>query len=103
MNLCMWPLPVVQKWKKQRDANSLEGEKQLGVGNYPEAERSLVLAGADTPRQKASPAKRAAILMKLGQAQREQGTPGANEEAIPQAKGPGRDSRGPGTEPDRGG
>ena len=85
MNLCMWTLPLVQKWKKQRDANSLEGERQLGVGNYAEAERSLVLAVADTQRQKASPAKRAAILMNLAEAQRKQVRLGPSEESILQA------------------
>src|SRR5260370_23727080 len=73
MNLCMWALPLFQKWKTKRDANSLEGERQLGIGNYPEAERFLVLAVADTQRQSTSAARMAALRLCLAEARRKQG------------------------------
>src|SRR5688500_13086559 len=85
MNLSMWTLPIVMKWKKQRDAVSVEGEKHLRVGNYPEAEQSLTIALEEAGRRQSSAKKRAAILLNLAEAQRKQGKFSLAEQSIRQA------------------
>src|SRR5690242_14752464 len=70
INLCVWTLPWVEKWRKQRNALSDEGERHLLAGNYPEAEQSLTLALAEAEHQKTLISRRFSILRNLAEAQR---------------------------------
>src|ERR1700756_5213992 len=72
MNICLWTLPRIEKWRKERNAHVTEGERQLGVGNYAEAERELILAAAEAEDRASSVAARAAIRRNLAEAQRKQ-------------------------------
>jgi tetratricopeptide (TPR) repeat protein len=85
MNLCLWSLPLIAKWKKSRDAHRVEGERQLQIGNYSEAEQSLVLALAEAEHRSASAKKRASVLWNLAEAQRKQGKLPQAEQSIRQA------------------
>src|SRR5436190_19220786 len=85
MNICMWTWPFVDKWRKQRNARSVEGERQLQVGNYPEAEQTLTAAVAEAATQRSSPSRRASILQNLAEAQRKQGKFAQSEQSIRQA------------------
>src|SRR6266850_1382027 len=68
MNLCLWSWPLIEKWKKSRDAHRAEGERQLQIGNYPEAEQSLLLALAEAERRPVSVKKRTGMLWNLAEA-----------------------------------
>ena len=85
MNLCLWTFPLIEKWKKRRNASSVEGERQLQVGNYPEAEQSLILALAEAEHQRTSVKKRASLLGSLAEAQRKQGKLAPAEQSLRQA------------------
>ena len=85
MNLCLWSWPFIAKWKKGRDAHRVEGERQLQVGNYSEAEQSLILALAEAELRVTSARKRASMLWNLAEAQRKQGKLPQAEQSIQQA------------------
>src|SRR3954470_17634340 len=82
MNACMWMLPIYERWKKKRDSHLLTGQSQLRVGNFAQAEQSLVLALAAAEEQHASEKKRAGILMSMAEAQRKQSKMGPAEQSI---------------------
>src|SRR5947207_15757152 len=71
MNLCLWSWPLIAKWNKSRDAHRVEGERQLQIGNYSEAEQSLILALAEAELRATSAKKRASLLWNLAEAQRQ--------------------------------
>src|SRR5262245_65181605 len=61
MNLCLWSWPLIAKWNRRRDALRVEGERQLQIGNYSEAEQSLILALAEAELRATSAKKRASL------------------------------------------
>jgi len=85
MNLCLWTFPLIEKWKKRRDALSVEGERQLQVGNYPEAEQSLLSAIAEAEGRRDSVKKLTGMLLNLAEAQRKQRRFSPAEQSIRQA------------------
>src|SRR5260370_30990406 len=70
INVFGWSWPFIDKWIKRRNRLTHEGEQELKVGNYSEAEKSLKLAAAEN--RGAGPAKRASILRNLAECQRKQ-------------------------------
>jgi tetratricopeptide (TPR) repeat protein len=82
MNLCLWTFPIIQKWKKRRDAPGLEGEGHLLVGNYPEAEQALRKALSQAEHQRITVKKRASLMRNLADAQRKQGKFAEAQESI---------------------
>jgi len=85
MNLCLWTFPLIEKWKRRRDASSVEGERQLQVGNYPEAEQVADSAVAERNTKRASVKKRASLLRNLAEAQRKQSKLAPAEQSLRQA------------------
>src|SRR3979490_3253109 len=65
INVFGWGWPFLDKWIKERNRLSSEGQQELQVGNYGEAEKALMLAAAEAGRRGAAPGKQAAILRNL--------------------------------------
>ena len=85
INVFGWSWDLINKWNKRRSQLAAEGERELQVGNYGEAEKSLELAAADAKSRGASATKRAAIVRNLAEAQRKQGKLAEAEQTIQQA------------------
>ena len=85
INVFGWSWALFDKWNKQRNRLTVEGEQDLQVGNYAEAEKSLTLAAAEAESRGASAGKQAAILRNLAEAQRKQGKFGEAEQTIQKA------------------
>jgi tetratricopeptide (TPR) repeat protein len=85
INVFGWSWALFDKWNKQRNRLTVEGEQDLQVGNYAEAEKSLTLAAAEAESRGASAGKQAAILRNLAEAQRKQGKLGEAEQTIQKA------------------
>src|ERR1700676_1443318 len=85
VNVFGWSWALFDKWNKQRNRLTVEGEQDLQVGNYAEAEKSLTLAAAEAESRGASAGKRATILRNLAEAQRKQGKLGEAEQTIQKA------------------
>src|SRR5258708_5321896 len=83
INVFGWSWPFVDKWIKRRNRLTNEGEQELKVGNYSEAERALTLAAAEN--RGAGPGKRASILRNLAESQRKQSKLAEAERTIRQA------------------
>jgi tetratricopeptide (TPR) repeat protein len=84
INVFGWSWELFNKWNKKRNQLAAEGERELQVGNYSEAEKSLALA-ADADSRGVSAGKRAAILRNLAEARRKQGKLAEAEQTIRQA------------------
>lgn len=85
VNVFGWSWALFDKWNKQRNRLTVEGEQDLQVGNYSEAEKSLTLAAAEAESRGASAGKQATILRNLAEAQRKQGKLGEAEQTIQKA------------------
>ena len=85
LNVFGWGWQIVDKWNKKRNQLLREGEQELQVGNYSEAEKFLTLAAAEAESHAASTARRAMILRILTEAKRKQGNLAGAEQTIRQA------------------
>src|ERR1700676_1037782 len=85
VNVFGWSWALFDKWNKQRNRLTVEGEQDLQVGNYAEAEKSLTLAAAEAESRGASAGRPATILRNLAEAQRKQGKLGEAEQTIQRA------------------
>src|SRR5260370_14401329 len=96
VNVFGWTWLLIDKWNKQRNRHTSDGEQELQVGNYGEAEKSLALAATEAGRRGATAAKQAGILRSLAVAQRKQGKFSEAEKSIRQAMALVADSTGQG-------
>jgi tetratricopeptide (TPR) repeat protein len=96
INVFGWSWELINKYNKRRNRLAADGEQELRVGNYSEAEKSLAQAAAEANGRGASPAKRATILRNLAEAQRKQGKLAEAEHTIRQAITLLADRTGPG-------
>jgi tetratricopeptide (TPR) repeat protein len=72
INVFGWSWPIIDKWNKRRNRLIADGEQELQVGNYGEAEKSLKLAAAEAESHGAPAARRSMILRSLAESQRKQ-------------------------------
>jgi tetratricopeptide (TPR) repeat protein len=70
--LVAWATPHVQKWKKEREYNRVEGDRQLKAQNFAEAEELLTDAVDELGPRASSPSTRIRIQLQLAEAQRKQ-------------------------------
>jgi tetratricopeptide (TPR) repeat protein len=101
INVFAWTWPLIERWSRRRNRLALEGERQLQIGNYSEAEKSLEAAAAEAIRRSASALKQAGILLRLAEARRKLGRLPEAEQTVRMAmplvaglKGPGRSQYG---------
>src|ERR1700682_2506666 len=85
INAFGWSWELFNKWNKKRNQIAVQGERELQVGNYSEAEKSLALAAAEANSRSFSAGRRATIRRNLAEAQRKQGKFGEAEQTIRQA------------------
>lgn len=67
-----WITPHVQRWRRQRHEDRVEGERHLAAKNYSEAEKHLFIALELAEQRHVSTAKRNELRLELAEAQREQ-------------------------------
>ena len=85
INAFGWGWELFNKWNKRRNQLADQGERELQVGNYSEAEKSLALAVTEANSSGFSAGKRATILRNLAEAQRKQSKFAEAERTIQQA------------------
>ena len=85
INAFGWGWELFNKWNTRRNQLAVQGERELQVGNYSEAEKSLALALTEANSSGFSAGKRAAILRNLAEAQRKQSKFAEAEQTIQQA------------------
>jgi tetratricopeptide (TPR) repeat protein len=77
-----WVTPHVKEWHRKRHLNRVEGERNLTVRNWSEAEKHLTLALAE---RRHSSQQRLDLLLGLQEAQRKQGKASDAEQTAQQA------------------
>jgi tetratricopeptide (TPR) repeat protein len=95
-NVFGWSGQFIDKWNKRVNQLIAAGEQDLHVGNYGQAENSLLLAATEAERHGVPAARRAVILRNVAEAQRKQNKLAEAEQTIRQAMAMTTGSTGPG-------
>lgn len=101
LNVVAWSWPLIVQWRQSKNRLLIEGERQLRIGNYGEAERALESAAAEATAKSVPALKQSEILLKLAEARRKQERLQDAEHTVRQAmqlvvdgKGPARSQYG---------